>query len=353
MQTRYEKLLNSMKEKAQLIKYNPGMTLRNSSNGAVDPSSLGYQYTIQTTTLIRAKVIDQKFYEFPWTQYVPTAVGEGAYMEDIKTNLVFASASDFESGVQSTGQEARIQTVSAGISPLSYKIFTWTGGYQYSIMELEKALRSTNWNPVESKQKTLKKLWDLGIQKVAYLGAIKDQTGVPGLLSNAGVNVDSGTITSNISAMDATSYATLIASLLAAYWANTNKTVMPTHFMMPMSDFLGMGTLVPGTVGTYPVSKLKYLLESFKEITMNPNFVIYGTAYGDAAVNAGYWAMNGTDRYCLYRKDPDTLLMDLPLDFTMLAPNTDNNFNWNGVAYGQFTGMQIFRVPEVFYFDHT
>lgn len=348
---KHDQLLNSLKESGKLIGYKPGMSLLNASNGAVDSSALGYQYTVQTTTLIRAKVVDQKFYEFPWTQYVPTAVGEGAYMEDIKTNIVYQTAGDFESGVQSTAQEARIQTVSAGIAPVSYKIFTWVAGYQYSIMELEKALRSTNWNPVESKQRTLKKLWDLGIQKVAYLGSLKDQTNVPGLLSNAAVDVDTTTIPVAISAMNAAQYASFVANLLQAYWANSNQTVMPTHFVIPQSDFNGLGTLVPGTVGTYPVSKLQYLLQAFREITMNPEFMIYGTSYGDASLNAGYWAPGGTQRYCLYRKDPDTMLMDLPLDFTMLAPNTDNNFEWNGVAYGQFTGMQIYRAPEVLYLD--
>ena len=198
------------------------MSLLNASNGAVDSSSLGYQYTVQTTTLIRAKVVDQKFYEFPWTSYVPTAVGEGAYMEDIKTNIVYQTAGDFESGVQSTAQEARIQTVSAGIAPVSYKIFTWVAGYQYSIMELEKALRSTNWNPVESKQRTLKKLWDLGVQKIAYLGSLKDQTNVPGLLSNAAVDVDTTTIPVAISAINA-------AQLPRPSWRTCSKPIGRTR----------------------------------------------------------------------------------------------------------------------------
>jgi hypothetical protein len=43
--------------------------------------------------------------------------------------------------------------------------------------------------------------------------------------------------------------------------------------------------------------------------------------------------------------------MDLPVDLTLMGPNTANNFQWNGVGVAQFTGTIIYRVPEVLYFD--
>jgi hypothetical protein len=98
---------------------------------------------------------------------------------------------------------------------------------------------------------------------------------------------------------------------------------------------------------------IDFLLEAFKKVTGNPNFVIYPIAYSDQSRNAGVWTTNGTYRYVLYRKDEETAVMDIPLDLTQLAPNTDNNFNWNGVSYGQFTGVQIIRIPEFRYYDHT
>lgn len=353
MRKSYDQLLNSLEKSGKLAKWSPGMRLQN-ANGAVDPSALGYQYAIQTTTLIRAHVVEQKFYEVPIAEFMPTIVGEGAYLEDVKTNIVYHSAGDFESGLQGTGQQSRIQKVDAGIAPVTYNIGTWVGGYQYSILELEKALASDNWNVVESKQKVLKKEWDLGIQKVAFLGTLSDPTGKPGLLTNANVTIDLTTIASNISSMNATDFAAFVAAVIQAYFANSNSTVYPDTFAMPTSDYNGMAVLVPGTVGTFPVSKLAYLKQAFMEITGNANFKILPLAYGDAANNAGYInGASGKYRYCLYRQDPDTLLMDIPLDFQLRAPMSGDNFNFNGVALGQFTGVQIYRVPEVIYFDHS
>jgi hypothetical protein len=45
--------------------------------------------------------------------------------------------------------------------------------------------------------------------------------------------------------------------------------------------------------------------------------------------------------------------MDIPLPFVLRAPMSADNFRWNGVALGQHTGLVIYRVPEVLYFDHS
>ena len=84
-----------------------------------------------------------------------------------------------------------------------------------------------------------------------------------------------------------------------------------------------------------------------------PNFKILATAYGNKARNAGFLngLANGANRYALYRSDRETLHMDIPVDMILGAPATGNNFNWQGVGYGQFTGMIVYRIPEVMYFD--
>ena len=345
----YAQLVNEL-EKGGGIAWQPGLQLYN-SNGGIDPSTLGYQYTIQTTTLIRARVIEQKFYEIPFADYLPVIIGEGAYMENIKTNVVYQGAGDFESGIQSTGQTARIKDVEVGVAPISAKIFTWTGGYQYSDLEVEKALASDNWDIIRAKMAANKRNWDLGVQKISFLGALSDQTNIPGLLSNAQVTVNNSRIGSNISAMNYTQFATFVSGILSDYFTNANSTVLPDHFGIPMSDWLGL--ITPINPQFPNVSMLTYLEDAFKKATMNPNFVIYPTAYNDKSNNKGYWAQNGTYRYVLYRNDQETMNMTIPFDFVLRAPMSANNFNWNGVALGQFTGTIIYRVPEVIYFDHT
>ncbi len=330
------------------ILWKPGMDLKN-ANGSVSDQALGYQYTIQTTTFIRAEVIKQKFYEIPVADFVPVVVGTGAFLEDIKTNLQFDLMGDFESGIQGTASgPTQVAQVEVGTSPKTAKVKTWAYGYQYNTIEVEKALASNNWNVIEGKMGALKKRWDLGIQKIAFLGMHSDAA-VPGLLSNSDITVNTAIITSKISELSADNFQTFVATVLGAYFTNSGSTVLPDTFVMPMADYLGM---TAAASSTFPmISKLEYLLKAFREATMNPNFKIKGLAYCDKANNAGFWAALGTNRYVLYRNDAETLKMDIPVPFILNPAATADNFNWNGVSLGQFTGTIIYRNPEVLYFD--
>lgn len=348
MNGQFKKLIKG----AELRNSGRGMTLLN-SNGDVDASTLGYQYTIQTTSMIRARVVQQKFYQVPITDFISVIPGEGAWLEDIKTNLVYDVAGSFESGlIDNAVGPAQISTVDVGTAPITAKIYTWARGYQYTVPEVQKALASTNWDVVSSKMESLKKNWDLGIQKVAFLGLLTDLTNCPGLLTQSSVNIDNGTtIPTNISAMNTTQFQTLVSTILGVYYANSNNTVLPDTFEIPMDDYLGLAT--PIAPGFPVVSMLTYLLDAFKMITGNPNFKILPLAYGSAANNAGYVSVGGKSRYVLYRNDIETLSMDLPVNFYLSPAGTGNNFQWQGVGAGQFTGCIVYRPAEVMYFDHS
>ncbi len=327
-------------------KFAEDWNMRN-ANGGIDSATLGVQYTIQTTTLIRARIVEQVFYEIAPAEHMPVVIGEGAYMENIETNIEYQSAGDFESGFQSTAEETRITNVDANIAPISATIKTWVGGYQYTDLAVEKALRSNNWNPIEAKMRANKKRWDLGVQKIAFLGSYSDSR-VPGLITNSGVTVNSSVITVNISAMTYTQFAAFVATIMAAYFLNSNDTVLPDTFAIPYQDWLGL--VVPISPQFPNVSQLTYLMEAFKAATGNPNFKMYPCAYCDKANNT---AFNNTNRYVLYRNNEETMRMDIPLPFVLRAPMSADNFRWNGVALGQLTGLVIYRVPECLYFDHS
>lgn len=330
------------------IAWKEGMKLTN-SNGDISSNTLGYQYAIQTTQQIRPQVIQQKFYEVAPADFVPIVIGQGAWMEGIITNLQYDTAGDFESGIVDTADPSNIAQVSTGIAPVLAKIVTWAKGYTYSTPEVEKALASDNWDVISGKMGALKRNWDLGIQKIAFLGQKSDQAGVPGLLSNSNVNVNTAIITQSISSFSSTQFAAFVAGILSAYFDNSNDTVLPDTFVMPMSDYLGLVTPVSAQFPT--VSQITYLLQAFREATQNPNFQIKGLAYSNQANNAGYWAVGGTNRYALYRRNAETVRMDLPVDFLLNAPGTANNFNWQGVGAGQFTGAIVYRPAEFLYFD--
>jgi len=331
------------------MKFVRGMELLN-ANGDIDTSSLGYQYTIQTTTQIRAQVIHQKFYKVAPADFMDVVIGTGAWMEDIKTNLVYDAAGDFESGVIGVGQgPSQIATVDVGTAPKTARIATWAKGYQYTTPEIQKALAANNWDVVSSKMEALKRNWDLGIQKIAFLGRKTDLTDFPGFLTSPDVNSNTGVITQLISTMSTSAFQALVATILDTYFENSNDTQMPNMFAIPMKDMLGLGS---ATSPDFPIeTKLSYLLKVFREVTGNADFQIRGLAYADQARNAGYVSTLGKNRYVLYNKNLETLKMDIPVDFTLSPAGTANNFQWQGVGAGQFTGCVFYRPAEALYFD--
>ena len=362
MKTPKQLILDELKNSAP-VEYRPGMQIPTTigrefwnANGNVDSASHGYQYAIQTTTLIRAEVVSQKFYEIPFAQYVPVIPGEAAWMETIKTNLVYKLGGSFEQGIISAGaNQQTFESVNVGTSPVTQTVALWAKQYDYSTFEVNKALALNNWDVVTGKLEALKTDWDLGIQTLSFLGLLSDNTNFPGLLSQPAVTVNLTVITKNISTFGSSGsdWQTFVAAVMATYFSNSNNTVMPDHFSIPIDDYLGLAAFVNPSFPLAGSMFIDLLEESFRKITGNAAFKVYGVLYGKMTVNAGYWTANGTQRYCLYRKDPKSVRMDLPLDFVLAAPVPVGPVTFQGLGYGQFTGVISFRPAEMIYFDHT
>lgn len=329
-----------------------GLTIRNAA-GDINETSLGYQIAIDTLTFIKKQITEQKFYEVAPADYIPIAVGDGAFAQAILTNLTVSSARDFETGIIDQGvANDRLESADAAISSKTAVVANWAKAVQYSVFEIEQALMSNNWDMIESKHRARKKNWDLGIQKVAFLGILSDQTNFPGLLTQSQTNVNSDivTIQESISSMSAAQFSTFVSLVVASYQANCNYTAMPTHFVIPQSDWLGLASPVSSQ---YPFnSKLEFLKKAFDEIVPGGIKIlptIYGMPnYNQAVVNTGV----GISRYAMYRYDPESLRMDIPVDYTVTQPNSLNNFNFQDAGYGQFTSPIVLRNLELEYFDY-
>lgn len=325
-----------------------GMPLTN-ANGAIDPNSSGYDYVIRTTSEIRSRVIEQKFYKVPIADYMPVDVGEAAWKTEIVQNITYDIAGDFFQGdidtMQGNGQIAEVNTA---LAPIRMPTIIWAKGVSWNVSDVSQAAAAGNWDPIESKMKTLKRNWDLGIQEVAFLGHPNNSL-VTGFLNNAGVNINTTAITKPISTMTEAEYTTFISVILKIYFTNTNSTELPDTFVMPTNDYLGMG--VPYS-STYPtISKIEYLVNLFRKMTGNQNFQILPLAYSQAANNASRGI--NKNRYVLYKNDPETMSMSIPVDFSMFDAGTANNIFWQQPAMGQYSGLLINRVPEILYIDET
>jgi hypothetical protein len=325
-----------------------GMPLTN-ANGAIDPTSAGYDYVIRTTSEIRSRIIEQKFYKIPIADFLPVDVGEASWKTEIVQNISYDIAGDFFQGdvdtLQGNGQLAEVNTA---VNPIRMPVITWAKGVTWNVADVSMASAAGNWDPVENKMKSLKRNWDLGIQEVAFLGHPSVAL-ITGLLNNSEVNINTTLIDKPLSTMSETEYTTFVGAVLQAYYTNTNSTELPDTFIMPTDDYLGMG--VPYS-STYPnITKLEYLLNMFRKQTANPNFEIKPLAYSQSANNASRGITK--NRYVLYIRDPETLSMSIPVDFSMFDAGTSNNIYWNQPSIGQYSGVLVNRVPEVLYIDET
>lgn len=334
----------------QAVRSTQGLSLLN-ANGDVNSTGMGFQIAIDTLTYIKKQVTTQKFYQVAPADFVPLAVGDGAFAATILTNLEFSNADDFETGNIRTGESnARLAAADASVASKSVKVVNWAKQIGYSIFDIEQALMANNWDPIMAKERARKKNWDLGIQEMCFIGS-KSDTGVTGLLNNANVTINTTFITAPISGLNAADFSTFVAGLISTYFTATRSTQMPTNFVIPYTDFLGLQNLTPGTVGTYPISKMEYLLKAFKAATQNDSFQIQPLAYCDAANNSSRTGLN-KQCYVLLNKDPESIRMDIPVDYTTTQPNTNNNFQFQNVGYGQYTGVGVYRNLEVLYFQY-
>jgi hypothetical protein len=310
---------------------------------------LGYEVPITTLTTIVKKITTQKFYNVAPADYVPVRVGQGAFSSNLVTYRDFDLADDFATGIINTGQaNARTANVNVGIDAVTVQIKNWNKAYGWSIFDLEMAAKSGNWDIVTAKEKARKKNWDLGIQQVAFLGLKNDSTCL-GLLTQKGITMDTTTITKPISSMTTAELKTFTANVLTVYRTNNQRTAMPTHFILPESDFLGLASAASPDFPIRATADL--LLETFKVMTGNKNFKLLPLSYADPVYNAGF--INGSTGFHIYtllNYEEESIRMDIPVNYTPTLANSLDNFNFQNAGYGQFTGVQAYRPLELYYF---
>lgn len=333
---------------------NNGLDTRFNAAAATAEQATGYQILIDTLTYIKQQQSEQTFYElgsFGLTpsSFVPVAVGDGSWAQSILTRRVYSNGGDFEAGLVRQGaSNARNAQSDVSMDSVSVPTFIWSDGVEYSLAEIEQALSASNWDIISSKHEARMKKWQLGVQAITFLGSKSGN--MEGLFNNTKTNINTSRITAPISGLNAANFLTFVQNIIADYWTNSGSTVLPTHFALPMTDYLGMMTLVPGSAGTFPVPMMTYLENAFKTLC-GPNFKILPVAYGDAAVSNSLRSIN-KNTYALYRYDPKSLRMDIPVDYTVTQPQTINNWQFEDVAYAQLTGVGFYKPLETLLFQY-
>ena len=98
----------------------------------------------------------------------------------------------------------------------------------------------------------------------------------------------------------------------------------------------------------FPIkSTLQLLEETFKTICRNDKFKILPLAYADSAYSGFSYQI-----YTLLNYAEESVRMDIPVDYTTTTANSLNNFMYQTVGYGQFTGCLLYRPLETLYFQY-
>lgn len=313
-------------------------------------NSLGVDQQITTLTTILPTIIEQKYYEVPLADYADITVGQGNPFSNVLYNWSTGiEGSDFESGlINMTSNESNTMADDISLEPIERKVVGWKKNVAYNIIqEGTFAAGTQNMDYVQAKYRARKKQYDLGIQETFFFG-LKSDDKVRGLLTQENVNADTSLITKKLSEMSAEEFTTFLSKLLAKYQENCNYTAMPNRLVVPQDDYVGLTRFVSETYPVAGSTRIEVLENAMKPYA--PDFKVLGSAYAMKANNAGITGLN-KNRYVLYKKAPDTLAMDIPLDFTVTLPGTANGFDYVSAAYSRFTGVKAFREKELIYFD--
>ena len=307
-------------------------------------NAMGIDIPITTLTTAIKSVAEQKFYRIAPAEYMPVVVGEGAFSTNLLKYTSFNMGGDFEQGlIHTSTHNAQLAQADAGVEGVQIPVINWAKGLSWNLFEVQQAAKTGNWDLITEKEKARKTNWDLGIQKAAFLGVAS--VGAKGLLNQDGITSDVVTITKPIKSMSAAEYQAFVGSVYAAYREHCDYTAEPDTFIIPESDYNGLAAAVDPN---FPIkTKLEYLKEAF-QLIVGHEVAIKKLAYADMAKSG-----LAVQRYILLHKDADSLAMNIPVDYTATMANSINGFHWENAAYGQFTGVKVFRPKEVLYFDFT
>lgn len=312
-----------------------------------NPSNYGLEQVITTLTQIVAGVQRQKFYtvQGSLTDYVPIEMGTGAYGKYLYQFAVAQVGDTFESGIIQPGnginKDANIDITVEGTQ---IKNNFWRMKYEATkeILEMARA-NAVEFSYVEEQEVARKRTVDLGIQKVVFLGT--DDGLNHGLLNQPGVTVNTTLLPAAIQNMTAEQLTNFAKTAVATYFANTNNTVFPNTWLMPTASYLSLGVPVNPQ---FPIGTIKEFLErAFTAAGAPADFKILHSVYNNTA------GANGTGRHVLYNRDPYSMTMYIPKQYTPYPFYPVNSLDMVSDAEMQFTGVWLKRPKEVLYMDET
>ncbi len=317
----------------------------NNAVAFANPANYGLEQTITTLTQIVAGVQRQKFYtvQGSLTDYVPIEMGVGAYGKYLFQYAVAQVGDSFESGIVQPGnginKDANLDITVDGIS---IRNNFWRMKYEATkeILEMARA-NAQNFSIIEEQEIARKRTVDLGIQKIEFLGT--DDGLNFGLLNQPEVTINTALLPASIQNMTIEQLTNFAKTAISTYFANTNSTVFPNTWLMPTATYMSLGVPINPE---FPIGTVReYLEKAFTAAGAPANFKILHTVYNNTA------GTGGRGRHVLYNRDPQTLTMYIPKQYTPYPLYPTGSLDMISDSEMQFTGVWVKRPNEVLYLD--
>lgn len=315
-----------------------------------------------TLTGIYQNIFQQKYFTVAPADFMPVISGEiGAYYDEYKVFGLESFGDRGSSGWQGAGgsNDTRSSVDELVMSELSFPINRWKYAIKYTLHELNRsaANQQVAVNLIQTKEAAVFKKYQLEIQKMAFLGVPSAGKSFEGLITQSGVVTDAVTIADFLYTLNDADFDSTIQNIITTTKQNLNRVEesYPNTFVIPEAEADGLRAQRPASVADSSVFRDRLeLLESKMKRAFGENFQVKSLSYCDKSRNDEILnPATGFNRYVLYRNDRDSLMMQIPLNYTTTPYATSDNYVFNSVAYAQASGCNIIRSNEIRYFDHT
>lgn len=295
---------------------------------------------ITLLTLIEREISQQKFYRVDPEKYIPIDHTQGGWNDYITVLRNYANVEgDIDGWIRGQDTDnARRGQVGVKLDSVPVKIHNMNKMVSYSLFELRQSMETQVWNIVTEKERARKLDHDIAVQSALLQGS----SSFKGLLNQSEVNTNTTILTKKISEMSSTEFKTFLSTVFAEYFKASGNTVMPDTFVIPMSDFMGLGVAVDEQ---YPVFTTMWtrLNDVFKQMTGNQNAEVIPLVYCEPEFN------NGNYKYVLYRKDFDTLRAYNPYTYNVVQGATVDGINYQNTAFSRMSDVFVNRPAEMLY----
>lgn len=299
-------------------------------------------FLISQRTHIESEVYKTRYPEITYDTIIPVDTSAPEWAPTVAVQSV-----DYRGELAFIGPNSNdLNTADVGYGLGQHQIQTAQLGYRYSLEEIGQAMLMDTTLSAE-RALGAQRMAEQGLNKLAYLG--NASAGYEGLLNNSSVNVTGvgGTIASLVAAAtDIAGVQAIVtffqAALEKVYVQNTNTTFMPTHIILPVTQYqLLASAIVPfgGSMTILNYLKANLVVGRAVGIEILPELSLKGAGAGSV------------DRMVVYTRDMQVAKFHLPMGFRFLDVHHESPLSWFVPGIVRTGGTEV-RVPKAMeYFD--